>query len=532
MQAVITGHITDINGTALADIPAEVYDAGGTFVSSAASDDNGTYAVGGLPTGTYRVFFNSFKYAAQWYNGKPDIDSADAVFVTEGQIVNSIDAQLEPLFGSISGRVTDESNAPLVGYRVEVRTLDNFPVSEAQTDNDGNYQIDWLLPGEYKVFFEGRPGLYLDEWSCNEPDFNMACTIFVWANQLSPGVDAQLAAYSTLFGSISGRVTDESNAPLVGYRVEVRTLDNFPVSEAQTDDDGNYQIDWLLPGEYKVFFEGRPGLCLDEWSCNEPDFNMACTIFVWENQLSPGVDAQLAAYNTLFGSISGRVTDESNAPLVGYRVEVRTLDNFPVSETQTDNDGNYQIDWLLPGEYKVFFEGRPGLYLDEWSCNEPDFNMACTIFVWANQLNPGIDAQLAAYSTLFGSISGRVTDESNAPLVGYRVEVRTLDNFPVSEAQTDDDGNYQIDWLLPGEYKVFFEGRPGLYLDEWSCNEPDFNMACTIFVWANQLSPGIDAQLAAYSTLFGSISGRVTDESNAPLAGYHVEVRDVGIPRI
>ena len=53
--------------------------------------------MGGLPTGTYRVFFNSFNYAAQWYNGKPDIDSADAVSVTVGQTVNAIDAQLEPL---------------------------------------------------------------------------------------------------------------------------------------------------------------------------------------------------------------------------------------------------------------------------------------------------------------------------------------------------------------------------------------------------------------------------------------------------
>ena len=77
---------------------------------------------------------------------------------------------------------------------IELRCeLFNSPVSEAQTDNDGNYQIDWLLPGEYKVFFEGRSGLYLDKWSCNEPDFNMACTIFVWANQLNQGVDAQLA---------------------------------------------------------------------------------------------------------------------------------------------------------------------------------------------------------------------------------------------------------------------------------------------------------------------------------------------------
>ena len=80
--------------------------------------------------------------------------------------------------------------------------------------------------------------------------------------------------------------------------------------------------------------------------------------------------------------------------------------------------------------------------------------------------------------------------------------MRTLDNC-ISEAQTDDDGNYQIDWLLPGEYKVFFEGRPGLYLDEWSCNEPDFNMACTIFVWANQLNPGVDAQLAPTARCLG-----------------------------
>ncbi len=72
--------------------------------------------------------------------------------------------------------------------------------------------------------------------------------------------------------------------------------------------------------------------------------------------------------------------------------------------------------------------------------------------------------------------------------------------FPVSEAQTDDDGNYQIGWLQPGEYKVFFQGRPGEFLEEWFYNEPDLNLAASVFVYANQLNPGIDAQLAAYST--------------------------------
>ena len=86
----IAGKVTAADGTTpLANIQATAYRLnGGTWqsVSSDSTDSAGQYDISGLTAGTYRVGFSdsSGNYLEEYYDNKPDVDSATDVAVTPG----------------------------------------------------------------------------------------------------------------------------------------------------------------------------------------------------------------------------------------------------------------------------------------------------------------------------------------------------------------------------------------------------------------------------------------------------------------
>src|SRR5450830_1812005 len=67
-----------------------------------------------------------------------------------------------------------------------------------------------------------------------------------------------------------------------------------------------------------------------------------------------GAFAQSVNFTT--GSIAGKVTDTSGAPLPGVTVTTTSLDTGLTRNTYTDKDGVYDFNLLPPGNYKVVAE--------------------------------------------------------------------------------------------------------------------------------------------------------------------------------
>jgi len=59
--------------------------------------------------------------------------------------------------GNINGRVTDPSGATIAGAKVHVKNLETGVAVDASTNNEGNYQAPFLLPGNYSISVE-HPG--------------------------------------------------------------------------------------------------------------------------------------------------------------------------------------------------------------------------------------------------------------------------------------------------------------------------------------------------------------------------------------
>jgi len=96
----ISGTVTDeATGDPLANICVNAFDASsGWSMSGAVTDASGNYTITGLPAGDYKVHFSDCNwppvYAPEWYDDKPDVDSADIVHVNSGADTGGIDAAL------------------------------------------------------------------------------------------------------------------------------------------------------------------------------------------------------------------------------------------------------------------------------------------------------------------------------------------------------------------------------------------------------------------------------------------------------
>jgi hypothetical protein len=59
--------------------------------------------------------------------------------------------QAQEFRGAIQGRVTDPTSAAVPGAKVQVRNVDTGVVVDVTTNGEGNYQVTFLMPGNYEV---------------------------------------------------------------------------------------------------------------------------------------------------------------------------------------------------------------------------------------------------------------------------------------------------------------------------------------------------------------------------------------------
>lgn len=404
----ISGTVTDqATGAPLQSICvfAHQVDPGG-LISGVSTDASGTFTVGELPSGMYKVGFfdecdGSINYMSEWHNDKPDFDSADPISVAEGETVSGVDAALNQP-GSISGTVIDElTGAPLEGMCVFARDpATGLSASSTQTGPGGIYTLGGLRTGNFIVSFHGcvPESAYFQEFYDDKPDEFSADLVPVTVGEDTPGIDAAL----TPGGFITGTVTDEATAErLFGICVYVFDPQNNQVDVEITS--GDYFVGPLRAGEYYVEFrdtcgdeEPRVSYYISEWYDDTPTRATATAVTVTPGQQTTGIDAAL----TFGGSISGVVTDEATGePLTVICVTVFDIATGErVQDTFTGLDGSYTAGALRTGNYALrfadFCDDAPNYFLEFYD-DKPDLSSADDLAVNVGERTAGIDAALA-----------------------------------------------------------------------------------------------------------------------------------------
>lgn len=508
----IAGRVTDESGNSIAGATAEAFSCSDETPSgSAVSDKNGEYVIGSVGDGCYHVRFDGDGYESSWH-GTPQLkDTATDVNVS-GDRVRGIDSQLSSAGSVITGMVKTKDGKPLPGAWVMAfrrgGESDDGSISDGRTDEKGAFSVR-VYPGSYFVIFT-RKGyvMQIHGKSPEEPSMVEAAE-----GKTVRGINAALAKG----GRITGNVTDEGGKALQGiyvvtYSSEKTTL---PVT-ARTDGEGNFVLDGLPTGKYRIAFGDREMKYLVQWHDGKTNPEEAALVAV----TAPGATSGIRGVLRQSGGISGRVTDEAGNAIPQVVVYAEPADrNGSGGSAITDETGAYNITGLSSATYKVSFRAVGSAHLPRHYRDAADQEAAHPVEVTAPQVAFGIDQVLPEGTLLAGSVS----DSSGAPIPGTMVTAYPAATESKAEpafAVTEPDGTFSVP-LAEGEYVVEFRAPEG-YLPQWSGNRPTRSEASPMTVSKEEGAKRLDVVLSRG----GSISGTVKNRAGTGIPGVTVTATD------
>jgi hypothetical protein len=201
----ISGRVTDAATNAgIGGILACASTAGEEFGGCSKTEPNGEYAIGGLPAGSYEVFFfeaNEEEGAAEYLGQVFRDGHQELVSVTVGATVPGIDAALSKA-GRISGTVTDSlSGAGIGASTVCLRRATTGEIEGCtRTNGSGRYSIGGLSSGSYKVWFSPdvpaweEEDDYFQQYFSGAGTFALATPVSVAPSTSIAGIDAHLVS--------------------------------------------------------------------------------------------------------------------------------------------------------------------------------------------------------------------------------------------------------------------------------------------------------------------------------------------------
>ena len=501
----VSGRVTNEDGQGLENAYVELY--GDPFDWNncrplITTDADGYYKVGFIP-GDYMVRFNmvilraylqdlapDINYIGEYYDDKSSSEGADVLSITANATITGIDAELTE-GGFITGTVTDPFGTEVENIRIRVYDSNGRSINYENSDENGNYEVDRIPPGYFKVFAYPGSRPYAAEWYNDKSSLDEATGVLVESGQSVPGIDFQL----TEGGSIEGRVTNEQGDGIQNIRVYAydATLAGQIVlrTSVGTDENGYYSLDRLPHGNIRMFFNTTGTNYVPEWYDDKYLFEESNLVLVTEGQTTPDIDAVLVEG----GTIEGRVTDISDNGLYRIYVSVFDIEGNHIKSVNTNQYGNYYIDRIPPGNHKIRFRPSEGNLAVEWYDDETSYANAVPVLVEANQTTSGIDAQLTENG---GYITGTVTDSSLSGIGGVRVLIYDSSiQAAVSWAYTSASGFYSAPCIPTSNVKVYFD--TDYYrltrASEFYNDQGSFENATLVPGQAGETISGIDAVL-------------------------------------
>lgn len=391
--------------------------------------------------------------------------------VTVRRATGLLDADMLGL-GAISGTVRDEAGAPVVGARVCARGVNDelsamrlrFPTC-SQTQRDGRYVIEGLLPASYGVGASARGYLPTGRFAGADPKVD-APDLLLAAGARREGVDFSLVAGGV---RVAGRVLDVAGGPVEHAWVMAQGIGNW----TPTDAEGRFEM-WTSAGG-QLLGALAPGYALGMQMAHPP---------------TDQVEILLAPEATVQGRV---IVAETGAPVAGVGIYRPDLVGWPPLAI-SDAGGRFSIDGREPGRLEL--EARSDEYYGR---------TAGAVALGLGELRDDVVIEVHPAVEVEGSV---VVGDSETPCPSGKVEL-------ISEA-----GDRYADWFgedAAGRFSVAGL-RPGTYRPVVAC---DGHLARDdypeVFVEGEPPEPlrfEVEAGLA--------IAGRVVDGEGAPVVGATV----------
>jgi hypothetical protein len=256
----------------------------------------------------------------------------------------------------------------VAGILVGARPLQSgraVPGIVVTTDQQGNYRMSNVPPGEYEVV-PAAPQFVL-------PTRQSIKRLIVVEGESFEGVDFTLIRG----GVITGKVTDEEGRPIIEEYVDVigpegpnaEPMTRLTFMHEPTDDRGVYRIYGLPPGKYRIaagiaedqlnFRTGRRGVYTQTFHPSTTESAKATPIEVSEGSEAINVDIVLRRTLPVY-TVTAKVVDGDTGkpvPDARYGLEkYRENGGASTSGFATNKLGEIKIEGVTPGKYALYLE--------------------------------------------------------------------------------------------------------------------------------------------------------------------------------
>jgi protocatechuate 3,4-dioxygenase beta subunit len=460
------------------------------------TDSQGRFIIDNLATGSYELSAAKNGFARQVYGERAPGRPGTLLTVSSGQMLKDVVFRLVPA-GAVSGRVTDTRGEPIPGILVQLlrssydgqgrRTFQ--PVSSARTNDRGEYRMYLITPGRFFVSAAAagpspdpsmmavnrfdEPGFALVYYPGSR-DPSGASSLEVQPGAETSAIDFRLIPQQ-LF-RIRGRVLDVRTGGLP-RAVQLEIHPRGPGSPGvhspfmYNSTNATFEIRDVAPGSYWIQAQLMPDAINLQLSLGDLLKNIAQAGVVVSNA---DVENVVVTFSPGF-AVHGRteIEDSGNAPtqataLMVY-LEPEESTPVPTLPQTVKPDGTFNIESVLPGDYRIHAEGGPkNSYIKSAHLGRTDV---------LNRLSlsgPVSESLEIVLGTASGEIEGTVVDGDRNLVPG--VQIVLIPNRERSRtdlyrtATSDQNGRFIIGTIIPGEYKVFAWED----LEPFAYNDADF----------------------------------------------------------
>jgi protocatechuate 3,4-dioxygenase beta subunit len=413
---------------------------------------------------------------------------------------------------TVSGTMLDPEGRPVGGAEVgrqksvqEMRRsgLLGDDLERARTDKEGRFTIEGITPGGVSLVAEAA------DYAESEP-----VAIEVEPSGAADGVVLTLRVGGRLVGEVyDAEGKPESGRAILAQRPSALGLQRWTRSDAE----GRFAIEHMVPGSYQVL--AMPDQETVEGERGEDDFT---SIFAEMRLTMAEIRDEEETFVQLGSPPGDPVRVHGKVVLDGEGVPDVMVNFVPdggessMRYATTDARGGYEVEVASPGRYMVSMQKVGGT------------GQSQSLVVFEEV--PETDEHRLNLTLPVGRITGRVIGADGAPAVKERVTLFTdgarLDgNY--AEAQTDEDGNYDLTWLRGGTYSIAAGGVfMGGVIGEATGNGRQIKS--DVRLREGEWLRDVDFRMREA----GRLEGRVVDETGNPVAEASIYLYDESGRRI
>jgi protocatechuate 3,4-dioxygenase beta subunit len=304
-------------------------------------ENDGSYTITGLPSGTYKVCTQITGYDQELYEEQIDWMLATPVTVVVGQTTSGINfTPTRERGGRLIGFVTLPDGTPVSHAWVNANGMENMRWKGDDTEPNGCFTITGITTGQWRL--RANPPMGQDYLNYSESE-EMTVTMPDGVNEVNVG---QVILPSV---NLVGMVKLPNGNASTNSPVNIEKVGESMWLFTGTDQSGYFRKGGLTSGTYRIHLEIPWGIS----GIVRPD---PCTVVITD--LNVVTDVGILTYATAVKHITGYVQRGDSNGVANVQVNACKQGADGWANTQTDSQGAFALD-VAPGTWEIMIHPSP-----------------------------------------------------------------------------------------------------------------------------------------------------------------------------